>query len=100
MVHGLGQHKSLVYLAFLVGSVCRNLYAQVVGSGSVKVRLFGNLNMQKAYARLNVQYPSAYVERIKAAASSQGETLAGYVKRAIDDRMRRDEEKPSEIPDE
>lgn len=56
--------------------------------------------MKKAYARLNVQYPSTYVERIKAAASARGETLAGYVKKAIDDRMRRDEEKASENPDE
>lgn len=52
------------------------------------------------YAKLTVAYPREYVETIKARAADQGETLAGYVKAALDARARQDEEKPLENPDE
>ena len=49
--------------------------------------------MRKAYARLNVQYPAEYVERIKAAAAARGESIAGFVKAAIDARIAADQGK-------
>ena len=39
------------------------------------------------YARLNIQYPTEYVEKIKAEAAARGESIAGFVKAAIDARI-------------
>ena len=39
------------------------------------------------YTRLNIRYPIEYIEKVKAAATASGESIAGYVKAAIDKRM-------------
>ena len=39
------------------------------------------------YQRLAVSYPRAYIEKVKAMATARGETLAGFVKKAIDSRI-------------
>ena len=46
-----------------------------------------NKYISSHYARLNIQYPTAYVERIKAEAEARGESIAGFVKIAIDKRL-------------
>ena len=39
------------------------------------------------YQRLTISYPKDYCEKVKEAAQTAGESLAGYVKKAIDARM-------------
>ena len=46
------------------------------------------------YAKLTVSYPREYVETVKAAAKARGETLAGFVKAAIDAKLREEQEEP------
>lgn len=48
--------------------------------------------LQAHYAKLTVAYPREYVETVKQAAKGKGETLAGFVKRAIDERLAEDPE--------
>lgn len=42
------------------------------------------------YKQMNVSYPSAFVDSVRAAAASSGESLAGYVRKAIEQRMEHD----------
>ena len=46
------------------------------------------------YDRIAVNYPKAYCEKVREAAKARGETLAGFVKRAIDARIADDAENP------
>ena len=39
------------------------------------------------YKQLNVSYPARFVESVRAAAADCGESLAGYIRKAIEDRM-------------
>lgn len=39
------------------------------------------------YQRLFVSYPKEYVDKVKAAAAASGESVAGFVKIAIDRRL-------------
>ena len=47
--------------------------------------------LKEKYDRLNIRYPKDYIEKIKRKADESGETIAGYVKRAIDNRIEKDE---------
>lgn len=49
--------------------------------------------MKGNYSRLNVQYPTEFVEYVKAHAEASGESMAGYVRKAIEDRIAREEKK-------
>ena len=44
------------------------------------------------YSRIALNYPKEYVEKVKQAAQSKGESIAGYVKKAIDKRMQEEEQ--------
>lgn len=43
--------------------------------------------IKENYQKLSISYPKEYCETVKAAAKEAGESLAGYVKKAIDTRM-------------
>ena len=43
------------------------------------------------YQRIYVSYPKEYAEKIKARATEKGESVAGYVKGALDARMQRED---------
>lgn len=45
---------------------------------------------KKAYDHLHVQVPAGRKEEIKSHADSRGESLNGFIKRAIDETMKRD----------
>lgn len=45
------------------------------------------------YQQIAIRWPREFCERLKAEAQAQGESLAGYVRRAIEQRMERDKEK-------
>ena len=59
---------------------------------SEKKRKSNDKYLRDHYQRLAVSYPKAYVEKIRTAATAKGETLAGFVKRAIDMRLAEDPE--------
>ena len=42
------------------------------------------------YQRLAVSYPIKFCDSVRAAASAAGQSLAGYVRQAVEERMRRD----------
>lgn len=46
--------------------------------------------IQARYQRLAISYPKEYCALVRAAAEESGESLAGYVKAAIDARIERD----------
>ena len=50
--------------------------------------------------RINMVVPKGYKEKIKTVAQKTGESVNGYIKKAIDERMERDNLPPatSEIP--
>ena len=50
----------------------------------------------KAYDELKIRVPKGEKEQIKAHADTQGESLNGFVKRAIDETMKRDSETTTE----
>ena len=52
----------------------------------------------KAYSRLPVSYSKSYCAAVRAAAAESGESLAGYVRRALDERMQRDGFTPPAAP--
>ena len=45
------------------------------------------------YQQIAIRWPREFCERLKAEAQTQGESLAGYVRGAIEQRMERDKEK-------
>lgn len=47
--------------------------------------------LKNNYDHLNIRYPKEYIETIKKKAEENGESIAGYVKRAIDDRIEKEE---------
>lgn len=49
----------------------------------------------KAYDEIKVRVPKGHKEEIQAHAESQGESVNGFVGRAIDQTMARDKETPS-----
>ena len=52
------------------------------------------------YQRLTISYPKEYCEAVKAAAKEAGESLAGYIKKAIDTRMESEmQEQPDTLPE-
>jgi len=55
--------------------------------------------IKENYQKLSISYPKEYCETVKAAAKSAGESLAGYVKKAIDNRMEAESPQPDELPD-
>ena len=50
----------------------------------------------KAYDELKIRVPKGEKDKIKAHADNQGESLNGFVKRAIDETMKRDNETTTE----
>ena len=44
------------------------------------------------YQQIAIRWPREFCERLKAEAQAQGESLAGYVRRAIEQRMEREHE--------
>lgn len=44
------------------------------------------------YGRLAISYPKEYCAQVRAAAEEAGESIAGYIKSAIDARMEQDKE--------
>ena len=42
------------------------------------------------YQQIAIRWPREFCERLRAEAQAQGESLAGYVRRAIEQRMERD----------
>ena len=50
------------------------------------------------YDRIAVNYPKAYCEKVREAAKERGETLAGFVKRAIDARIAENPHDPDSKP--
>lgn len=46
--------------------------------------------IKENYQRLTISYPKEYCEQVKEAAKEAGETLAGYVKKALDLRMEKE----------
>jgi len=43
------------------------------------------------YTRIYIKYKNAYVEKVKAHADRQGESVSHYIKEALDDRMKRED---------
>lgn len=56
-----------------------------------------NKYVQKNYDRINVTFPKGQKELIKAAATAAGESVNGYIKKAVDDRMERESGTESEL---
>lgn len=52
--------------------------------------------MKNNYDELKIRVPKGEKEQIKAHADTQGESLNGFVKRAIDETMKRDSETTTE----
>jgi predicted HicB family RNase H-like nuclease len=52
--------------------------------------------MKNNYDELKIRVPKGEKEQIKAHADNQGESLNGFVKRAIDETMKRDNETTTE----
>ena len=48
--------------------------------------------ISKAYDRVNLTVPKGKKEKIKAHAEAQGESVNGFINRAIDNQMERDNE--------
>lgn len=44
--------------------------------------------IKENYQKLPVSYPKEYCEKIRFASKAAGESLAGYVKKALDERMK------------
>lgn len=61
---------------------------------SAKQREANDRYIAKNYERLPVSYSKEFCAQVREAANAQGESLAGYVKKAIESRMER--EKPVE----
>ncbi|MFR5794356.1 MAG: hypothetical protein ACLUI3_01445 [Christensenellales bacterium] len=59
-----------------------------------KVNVSQMTNTSKNYDRLPLSYPKDFCSSVRAAASEAGESLAGYVKKAIEYRMQRDGVEP------
>lgn len=53
----------------------------------------------KAYDEIKVRVPKGRKDEIKAHADSRGESVNGFVNRAIDNQMEQDEEKGGETSD-
>ena len=51
-----------------------------------------NKYVKNNYDRINVTFPKGQKELIQAAATAAGETVNGYIKKAVDQRMERDAE--------
>ena len=48
---------------------------------------------EKAYDRINIAVPKGHKDEIKAHAEGQGESVNGFINRAIDETMERDNKK-------
>ena len=57
---------------------------------SAKRRISNDRYIQQHYERLPVSYPKEFCAGVRAAAAEAGESLAGYVKKSIVERMERD----------
>lgn len=56
--------------------------------------------IKENYQKLSISYPKEYCEAVKAAAKEAGESLAGYVKKAIDTRMESEAQtQPDTLPE-
>lgn len=49
------------------------------------------------YKQMNVSYPSEFVDSVRAAAANSGESLAGYIRKAIEMRMEADKKEESPV---
>ena len=48
----------------------------------------------KAYGSISIRWPREFCEQVRTAAETSGESLAGYVRRAIEQRMEHDTPTP------
>ena len=48
--------------------------------------------IKEKYERLPVSYPKAFCEQVRKAAAACDESLAGYVRKAVEDRMQKKDE--------
>ena len=46
--------------------------------------------LAKAYDSVSIRWPREFCEQLRAAAASSGQSLAGYVREAIEEKMQRD----------
>lgn len=46
--------------------------------------------IKEKYERLPISYPKEFCEKIREAAAAKGESVAGYVRKAVEERMQRD----------
>ncbi len=45
---------------------------------------------KKTYDTISIRLPKGWREKVKTAAAEAGESLAGYIRKAVDDRMKTD----------
>lgn len=62
-----------------------------MGKASTKAQ---NKYIAKAYDRINLTVPKGDKDKIKTHAESMGESVNGFINRAIEETMERDKEKP------
>ena len=48
--------------------------------------------IKEKYERLPVSYQKEFCEKVRTAAAAKGESVAGYVRKAIEERMSREEQ--------
>lgn len=46
--------------------------------------------IKEKYERLPISYPKEFCEKIRETAAAKGESVAGYVRKAVEERMQRD----------
>ena len=52
-----------------------------------------NKYVKNNYDRINVTFPKGYKEKVKTIAQKTGESVNGYIKKAVDERIERDNTK-------
>lgn len=63
-------------------------------------RRANNKYIKENYQKLSISYPKEYCEAVKTAAKEAGESLAGYVKKAIDTRIEAEAQaRPDALPE-
>lgn len=63
---------------------------------SKKQRISNDKYIKANYERLPVSYSKVFCDQVRATANDSGQSLAGYVRQALEERMARDEAKKEE----
>lgn len=66
---------------------------------SEKKRVSNERYIKKAYDAITARWPRDYCASVRAAAAESGQSLAGYLRQAVDERMQRDGFTPPEATD-